>query len=201
MTVLAETFTPPTATSVTVKTGLPAVKVLTHSLKHVGRRPVIDTPAVELTKAWNDALFGFKLDLQSQNRSEGTIRNRLCASTIMARHAVGDGLDPGDVTYPWLARYMSEQYSRRKRGGPCSLHADLRAFWMWFSTEFVTDNPIAKIRRPREVMTMSGARLPETRGPYRRIRSASLVSWPHSSQVWNWTVSVRTTIALASLLR
>ena len=48
---------------------------------------------------------------------------------------------------------MSEQYSRRKRGGPCSLYADLRAFWTWFSAEFGTDNPIAKIRRPREVMT------------------------------------------------
>jgi site-specific recombinase XerD len=114
---------------------------------------VIDTPAVELTRAWNEALFGFKLDLQSQHRSGGTIRKRLCSSTIMARHAVGDGLDPGDVTDPWLARYMSEQYSRRKRGGPCSLYADLRAFWTWFSMEFGTENPIAKIRRPREVMT------------------------------------------------
>ena len=51
MAVLAETFNPPTATSVTAKTGLPAAEVLRHSLRHVGRRPVIDTPAVELTKA------------------------------------------------------------------------------------------------------------------------------------------------------
>ena len=115
---------------------------------------MIPTPDTELTRPWTEAFFGFRLDLQTQHRSEGTIRNRMCTSQIMARHAIAAGLDdPADVTYAWLAKYMSDQYQARKRGGPCSLYADLNCFWKWWSAEFRSDNPMTKIHRPREVLT------------------------------------------------
>jgi len=104
---------------------------------------VVTTPGVQLTKPWEAALFGFRLDLQSRHRSEGTICNRLYSSTIMARHAIAAGLtDPAELDYPWLAQYMSAQYQARKRGGPCSLFANLRAFWTWYSDEFKSASPI-----------------------------------------------------------
>ena len=114
---------------------------------------MVATPDVQLSKPWTDALFGFKLSLQTQNRAESTITNRLCSARIMARHAIADGLDgPADVDYAWLARYLSGQYAARQRGGPANLQANMVCFWSWYCAEFGTDSPMARIKRPREVL-------------------------------------------------
>ena len=92
-----------------------------------------------MTKPWTDAMFGFKLALQTEHRSESTITNRMCSTRIMVKHAIAAGLDgPADVDYPWLARYLSEQYASRQRSRPANLYADLRCFWHRYSGEFGT---------------------------------------------------------------
>jgi hypothetical protein len=103
MTALAATLDRTTESS-GGKLRAPAVAVETCS-RHPGRPAVITTPDVDLTRPWSEALFGLRLDLQSRHRSDGTITNRLCSATIMARHAIAAGLDrPADVTYMWLAQ-------------------------------------------------------------------------------------------------
>ena len=75
---------------------------------------MVDTPDVQFTDQWTEAQFGLRLDPQSRHRSDGTITNRLCSSTIMAKHAIAAGLaGPADVTYTWLAGYLSTQYAGR----------------------------------------------------------------------------------------
>jgi integrase len=151
MAALAATLDRTPATFASGKSRRSPVAVGTHSLQR-GRPAVVPTPEVEITRPWAEALSGFRLSLQAQHRSDGTIRNRLCTSTIMAKHAIAAGLEPADADYGWLARYVSAQFAARKGGGSCSLYADLRAFWTWYSAEYQSDSPMVKIPRPREVL-------------------------------------------------
>jgi len=64
---------------------------------------VVPTPDLEPTKHLTDALFAFKLYLQSQHRAEATIRNRMCSGTIMAKLGTADALDdlPRSTGHGW----------------------------------------------------------------------------------------------------
>lgn len=128
------------------------VTVGTESLDHRGRPAVLPTPDCQPSKAWQDSLTGLRLDLISQNRAEKTIRNRLVTSTLMARHATADGLEPADIDRSWITAYLVRQYQHRSRGGHAACYADLRCYWQWYGREFGTPSPMEAISRPAEHM-------------------------------------------------
>src|ERR1022692_1186122 len=75
MTTLAATTVRPAATLASGKSRLSPVAEGTAVPQRHGRPPVVATPDVQMIKPWADAMFGFKLSLQTQNRAESTGRS------------------------------------------------------------------------------------------------------------------------------
>jgi integrase/recombinase XerC len=130
-----------------------------------GRHTMVPTPLVDVNDAWTSAWTLFELDMEARDRSHSTVRNRRCNFTIMAKHAISDGLvEPEQVTRQWLQNYLNKQRKDRKGNGYTSVYQDIRAFWVfWLADNSEYDqtgqliktpaNPMARIPAPKTVTT------------------------------------------------
>lgn len=95
---------------------------------------------MSVTKVTNEALRGYRHELQAAGRSKGTIEVRLCH----IRRALTDiGKVPTDVTRRDLIEWMaSRDLAPSTRRG---LRASLRSFFDWLASETGTDSVAARL--------------------------------------------------------
>jgi integrase len=103
---------------------------------------------IPLSQDWSVALEGFDLFLQSQDRAPGTIASRMSCSTVMAKWASHDGIEPGQIHKNGLTRYLLAQYEGRAGRGRVNYYQSLRCFWRWYSQEYEAPDPMKTIPRP-----------------------------------------------------
>jgi site-specific recombinase XerD len=115
---------------------------------------VLTTPDVAPSAEWLHAWLGFELREISANRSASSIGNRKSNVLIMARHMTAAGIiDPVHCDASVMQPYLARQYADRRPGGRVTLYTDLHVFWKWFAEAYGTDNPLARIPRPKGART------------------------------------------------
>lgn len=89
-----------------------------------GAEPVLPTPDVKLSTAWQQFWQLYTYHLQTKGRTPTTIRSQRSAVRLMGVHACADGItEPSGITKPWLVGYLVRQYNARKPGGCEALYA------------------------------------------------------------------------------
>lgn len=125
--------------------------------RHNRRRRTTAMPQIsppELPDSWSMALLGYELDAESRGLKSRSIENRKsairgAARWLEAEHAI---TDPADVTKAHLQLCMSRAHKERAKSGARTHYNDLKAFFSWYAIEYKTDNPIAGIPRPSDVV-------------------------------------------------
>ena len=110
---------------------------------------MLPIPDVTPSPAWDTAWLGFELDMMSKARAASVVRSRRSTVMILARHASAAGLDPEQITKPWLTRYLIDQGRDRQGAGAGLVFQQLKIFFGWLAVEYQVSSPMQGIPQPR----------------------------------------------------
>lgn len=105
--------------------------------------------------AWEASFLSYEVAEKAAGHSERSIANRRSSVSALAIWLVASEnvQSPADITPQMMQRYFIHAYKVRERSGVRTHYNDLRAFFKNETAESGMPSPMAKIRRPQDVVT------------------------------------------------